>query len=108
MVCVFAGVREWSVPPEHQNEALRAAEEKIGPALSKQPGYRGDLLLGDRHSGKMLTVTLWEDEQACTLPTRLHTGFGLTAPGRLVVGPRAQATTRSTVPRASGIQVVHE
>jgi heme-degrading monooxygenase HmoA len=61
---VFARVSEWSVPPEHQNEALRAAEEKIGPALSKQPGYRGDLLLGDRHSGKMLTVTLWEDEQA--------------------------------------------
>ena len=64
VVCVFARVSEWSVPPEHQNEALRAAEEKIGLALSKQPGYRGDLLLGDRHSGKMLTVTLWEDEQA--------------------------------------------
>ena len=61
---MFARVSEWSVPPEHQDGALRAAEEKIGPALSKQPGYLGDLLLGDSQSGKMLTLTLWEDEQA--------------------------------------------
>ena len=64
VVCVFARISEWSVPPERQDEALRAAEEHIGPALSKQLGYCGDLLLGYRHSGKMLTVTLWEDEQA--------------------------------------------
>ena len=59
---MFARVSEWSVPPERQDEALRAADEHIGPALRKQPGYCGDLLLGNRHSGKMLTVTLWEDE----------------------------------------------
>ena len=61
---MFARVSEWSVPSECQDEALRAAEEHIGPALRKQVGYCGDLLLGDRQSGKMLTVTLWEDEQA--------------------------------------------
>ena len=36
---MFARVSESSVPPERQDEALRAAEEHIGPALSKQqPG----------------------------------------------------------------------
>jgi len=64
MVSVFARVSQFSVPPERQDEALRAAEEHIGPALRMQPGYCGDLLLGDRDRGKMLTVTLWGDEQA--------------------------------------------
>src|SRR5215207_5652209 len=46
--------------------------------------------------------------ERCTLPMRLRTGFDLSAPGRLAVGPRAQATTKSTAPRTWGVQVVHE
>jgi hypothetical protein len=29
-----------------------------------QPGFCGDLLLGDRENARMLTVTLWESEEA--------------------------------------------
>jgi heme-degrading monooxygenase HmoA len=64
VVCVFARVSEWSVAPEQQDEALRAAEEHIVPSLRMQSGYLGDWLFGDRQSGRMLTVTLWESEEA--------------------------------------------
>ena len=61
---MYARVSEYAVPPEAQNEALRAAEEHIGPSIRMQSGYLGDWLFGDRENGRMLTVTLWETEEA--------------------------------------------
>ena len=61
---MYARVSEYAVPPEGQNEALRSAEEHIGPSLRMQSGYLGDWLFGDRENGRMLTVTLWETEEA--------------------------------------------
>jgi heme-degrading monooxygenase HmoA len=63
VVSVFARVSQYSVPPERQDQAHRAAEEHIGPALKMQLGFCGDLLLSDRKNGRMLTVTLWESEE---------------------------------------------
>ena len=101
MVCVFARVSEWSVPPEQQDEALRAADEKIGPALSKQPGYLGDLLLGDRHSGKMLTLTLWEDEQAMLATDEASHWFR--SYGAWQTGGEAESTVHYEVYRAPSL-----
>jgi heme-degrading monooxygenase HmoA len=61
---VYARVSEYAVPPEVQNEALRAVEEHIGPSLRMQSGFRGNWLFGDRENGRMLSVTLWETEEA--------------------------------------------
>ena len=61
---MYARVSEYAVPPEGQNEALRAVEEHIGPSLRMQSGYLGDWLFGDRENGRMLSVTLWETEEA--------------------------------------------
>ena len=63
-IYLFARVSEWSVPPERQDEPLRAAEEHIVPSLRMQSGYLGDWLFGDRENGRMLTMTLWESEGA--------------------------------------------
>jgi heme-degrading monooxygenase HmoA len=101
VVCVFARVSEWSVPPERQNEALRAAEEHIGPTLRKLAGYCGDLLLGDRQSGKMLTVTLWEDEQAMHATDEASHWFR--SYGAWQTGGRAESTGRYEVYRAQDL-----
>jgi heme-degrading monooxygenase HmoA len=61
---MFARVSQFSVPAERQEQALQAAEEHIGPSLRMQIGYLGDLLLGDRENGKMVTIVLWESEEA--------------------------------------------
>ena len=61
---MFALVSEWSVPPERQDEALRAAEEHIGPALSKQ--QPGALALRASSSTAQLLRVDPEEERAAT------------------------------------------
>ena len=61
---MFARVSQYAVSPEHLQRGHRAIEDHVVPALEMQPGYDGGLLLGNPESGKMLTVSLWEDEQA--------------------------------------------
>jgi hypothetical protein len=60
---VFARVTRLAVSPEHLYEGNHAIEEHLVPALRMQAGYDGGLLLADPESGKMISVTLWEDEQ---------------------------------------------
>ena len=61
---VFARVSELEVSPEQLDEMNREGEEHILPALRMQAGFNGGLVLGDRKSGKVLAVALWETEQA--------------------------------------------
>jgi hypothetical protein len=60
---MFARVTRYSVHAESLPQAHRAIENHVVPALMMQPGYSGGLLLGNPDSGKMLSVTLWENEQ---------------------------------------------
>src|SRR3954453_1745070 len=59
---MFARVTYFSVSPEHLQRGRRGIEEHVVPALRMQAGYSGGLLLGNPQSGKMITVSLWEDE----------------------------------------------
>ncbi len=61
---MFARVSQYTVKPERLHKGRRAVEDHVVPALRMQPGYSGGLLLGDPHSGKVLTVSLWENEEA--------------------------------------------
>jgi heme-degrading monooxygenase HmoA len=45
-------------------EVTRRTRETVLPVVRKMDGYRGVFSLLDRHSGKALSVTLWEDEDA--------------------------------------------
>ncbi len=60
---MFARVTQLDVRPERLHEGHREIEEHVIPALRMQVGYSGGLLLANPGSGKMLAVTLWEDEQ---------------------------------------------
>jgi hypothetical protein len=61
---VFARVTQYDVSPERLQQGRHAFEDHVVPALRMQAGYTGGLLLGNPESGKMLTVSLWENEQA--------------------------------------------
>jgi hypothetical protein len=64
---VFARVTQYEVSdvsPERLQQGRRAVEDHVVPALRMQSGYSGGLLLGNPESGKMLSVSLWETEQA--------------------------------------------
>lgn len=50
--------------PQQVEEGLRHARETILPQARQMDGFKGVIGLLDRQSGKSLTVTLWESEQA--------------------------------------------
>jgi hypothetical protein len=61
---MFARVSQFAVNPERLQQGSRAVEDHVIPALRMQSGYNGGLLLGNPESGKVLTVSLWENEEA--------------------------------------------
>jgi heme-degrading monooxygenase HmoA len=61
---VFARVSTFEGPPERVDELVHTAVEKVLPQLKRFSGFNGILTLADRQSGKVLTVLLWESEEA--------------------------------------------
>jgi heme-degrading monooxygenase HmoA len=61
---MFARVSTYEGRPERLDEMRHEGVEHVLPALEMQDGYSGGLVLADRQSGKVLAVTLWENEQA--------------------------------------------
>jgi hypothetical protein len=61
---MFARVSQFAVSPERLQQGRLAVEDHVIPALGMQAGYSGGLLLANPESGKVLTVTLWENEEA--------------------------------------------
>jgi hypothetical protein len=50
--------------PEQIDEGLRYLREEILPSGKDDPGFKGLIALGDRQSGKTLSITLWKSEVA--------------------------------------------
>jgi heme-degrading monooxygenase HmoA len=65
---MHARVSTYQGPPnpeqEQVEEGLRYARENVLPQAQQMDGFKGVIGLLDRQSGKSLTVTLWESEQA--------------------------------------------
>ena len=61
---MFARVSQFDVSPERLEQGRRAVEDHVLPALRMQAGYSGGLFLGNPEIGKVLTVSLWENEEA--------------------------------------------
>ena len=50
--------------PDRIEDVARVVREVVHPGISDEPGYVGYIVLGDRHSGSALGVTLWETDEA--------------------------------------------
>jgi uncharacterized protein YuzE len=61
---MFARVTTLEGPPEQIDEALRHVRERVLPRIQQYDGYNGFIVLGDRRAGKVLGITLWENQQA--------------------------------------------
>src|ERR687893_3315418 len=61
---MFASVFTFQGPPDQIDQGVRYAQENIVPTLQEVEGFEGIYLLVERQSGKVLTVTLWESEEA--------------------------------------------
>ncbi len=61
---MYARVTTLEGPPEKIDAATQHTRENILPQLQQQDGFKGFIALGDRQSGKILGVVLWESEEA--------------------------------------------
>jgi heme-degrading monooxygenase HmoA len=62
---VIAHVVEFNAPAEVlETTGMEGFRDRVLPVLESQPGFVGNLLLMSRDPGKMLGITLWENEEA--------------------------------------------
>ncbi len=61
---MFARMSTLEGPPDQMDEGLRYVREQVLPLMQEQDGFKGFIALGDRQSGKLIGVSLWESEQA--------------------------------------------
>ncbi len=61
---MFARVSTYQGPPDQIDDGVRYAQENIVPRVHEIDGFEGVYFLVDRQSGKALSITLWESEEA--------------------------------------------
>ena len=50
--------------PYRIEQGIRRAQEKALPRLRQLDGFEGAYFFVDRHSGKVISISLWESEEA--------------------------------------------
>jgi hypothetical protein len=61
---MIAHVVEFNGAPDQLEViGMKGFQERVVPVLRAQPGFQGCLTLLDREQGKMLGVTLWDNEE---------------------------------------------
>ena len=61
---MFARVSTYQGPTDQIDQGVRFAQENIVPRVQEVEGFEGVYFLVDRQSGKSLSITLWESEEA--------------------------------------------
>jgi heme-degrading monooxygenase HmoA len=61
---MFARVTTTQGSPELYDQTIRYVQEQLIPTLKQMPGLKGAFILGDRQTGKGISITLWETEEA--------------------------------------------
>lgn len=61
---MFARVSTISGNPQDITKLVTHLRDNVLPSARQLPGFMGVLTLADRSSGKTLSVTLWESEEA--------------------------------------------
>jgi quinol monooxygenase YgiN len=77
---VYARVTTVQGSPGKEEEGIQQFRDEVLPVVKAAGGCKGALLLVDRHSGKGLGISLWEDKEA------------MDASEDAVKGPRQAAT----------------
>jgi heme-degrading monooxygenase HmoA len=81
---MYARVINSPLLPDKTDEAVSIWSDKVAPLIKQAKGFKGAYLIGDRGTGKGLTITLWEtkedaDAMNASLPQNLALFEGLFA-----------------------------
>jgi hypothetical protein len=86
---MYARVTTIETSPAKLDEATHHFQQHILPELQQVDGFEGFIVLGDRRSGKLLSIALWESEELMqpTAEVMSRTRGGIPhPPGGAVVG----------------------
>jgi hypothetical protein len=61
---MYARLTTLEGPPDRIDDAMRYTQEQVLPQLQKMDGFKGFIALGDRQSGRLRGLALWENEEA--------------------------------------------
>lgn len=61
---MFARVSTYQGDPASFDESVRIADQKAAPLVREMDGNLGLMVLADRSSGRSISITLWESEEA--------------------------------------------
>ena len=61
---MFARVNFLETTPDRIADVAHVVRDVVHPGIRGENGYVGYVVLGDRHTGKAIGVTLWESEAA--------------------------------------------
>ena len=61
---MHARVTHSKVDPTKVEELIGMIKKDVVPTVKKQAGFKGGYWMFDRKTGKRISVTLWENEQA--------------------------------------------
>ncbi len=61
---MFARVTTGTGSPERIDETVRIYQEQMVPTLRQQQGFQNAIFVADRSSGKGISITLWDSEEA--------------------------------------------
>lgn len=61
---MYARVSVFKGSGEEFDDATRNAKDNVLPALRRMEGFAGALILADRSTGRSMSVTLWDSEEA--------------------------------------------
>jgi hypothetical protein len=61
---MYARVTTLGASPDRVDDATRHVRDQVLPQLQQQEGFKWLITLGDRQSGKVLGIALWESEEA--------------------------------------------
>lgn len=61
---MWARVSTYEGPPDGIDDAVDYANREVVPKLRQTDGFQGLYALADRASGKTMSITLWDSEEA--------------------------------------------
>lgn len=70
---MYARVGTAQDQPGKMDDAIRIYRDSVVPAQKQQKGFKGSLFLTDRHTGRSISISLWETE--ADLEASMNNGF---------------------------------
>ncbi|HEX2171436.1 MAG TPA: antibiotic biosynthesis monooxygenase family protein [Dehalococcoidia bacterium] len=61
---MHARVGVYQVRPGQLQQAVSVITETVAPAMRRQPGFQGILLLADEKASRIMSISTWDSEEA--------------------------------------------